>query len=167
MSDITSKEALFAKREEHIKNYGYTIQGVFASQDGAEPPFSYTIGLLETANHPEIMMVGFDVNLMASIIRNLAKEILAGKVYENDARVNKVIESYPVALRDVPAAVVQEHCLGALRRGIPHKSVKVLQMFLPDVNGKFPWDDGVDPKYAGWQMAFQEMRKKPTLRPLN
>jgi hypothetical protein len=41
-----------------IAEYGYIMQGVMGDPDEGIPPWVYTVGLLDVADHPEMIVAG-------------------------------------------------------------------------------------------------------------
>ena len=60
---------------EDVEKYGYSLLNV----SDARPPFRYSVGLLKTYNHPELIVFGLDSDnsyyLFDKLIQNLAAGI--------------------------------------------------------------------------------------------
>ena len=61
----------------HIAEYGFAIVGV-ESAEGEEPhaPWAYTIGLLDAADHPELIIAGATLQLSSALLSGLARMVL-------------------------------------------------------------------------------------------
>lgn len=60
-----------------IQAHGWHVVKVMADASG--PAFAYSIGLFETFKHPEVLLFGFEPDLMHCIINNVGSEIRNGK----------------------------------------------------------------------------------------
>jgi Domain of unknown function (DUF4262) len=134
--------AIAAKVAEH----GWTAIGV----DDYDPSFVYSVGLMYSAKHPEIIIFGLkDQNyaLLAAVI----KLIEQGKSFA-------VPGGYDDAMDDVPLAVGEVHpsqhevFLGYAMAYCRHRGdiggLRAVQVFWPDREGKFPFDPDCEPGVA-------------------
>jgi hypothetical protein len=62
---------------EVVREFGWYA----ASINDHEPPFLYTIGLMQTFNHPELIMFGLEADNMHALFSQLAHDIRAGRSY--------------------------------------------------------------------------------------
>lgn len=139
------------KIEGVIKEHGFAVQPVMGGPaDGGG--FCYTIGLTKHLNHPEVYMVGFDPKLCATLLRDVGDLIKDGYDFRNPTLCDRVIKDYNVAFRPVEAESVAEH--GGIGLVVLGGEFEAVQMFLPDRDGKFPWDEGCHPEYAYRQTAL-------------
>ena len=141
---------------------GWWVQGVLPSED--EVGFCYTIGLQENFGSPELLMMGFDPRLMHNLVNGTASLVKEGTRVEDWSRSDKVIANYDVAMREVPLIEAQEWARMASTRADPH-AFQLLQVFLPDPEGLFPWEDGVLPKYRevqGHLMHAMDFSTRPS-----
>jgi len=76
LCDGTSYEQLLEDTGERIERIGFTMVGVEADLD--HPPWTYTIGLVEGYDHPELAMLGIPIELAAEVISALATRVLDG-----------------------------------------------------------------------------------------
>jgi hypothetical protein len=131
------------------KEPGWFVQAVMPDADGT-PAFAYTIGLHENFGAAEVLMVGFDPALMHDLLNGVARLVKDGTKLEDWGRSARVVRDYDVVFRELPLPVAREWARGASERYRPG-DFRLLQMFLPDANGKFPWDDGVAEAYRRLQ----------------
>lgn len=87
------------RMERGIKDYGWWIQAVLPGPDN--PPFAYTVGLTETFGHPELLMIGFRPEMMHDLLNGCGRLVKSGERFGNWSTSDKVIEGYPVWLREV------------------------------------------------------------------
>lgn len=78
--DGKSFEEVTEEAAERIDEYGFTMQGV-EPHDGPTPSpgWIYTIGLVPNARHPEFIVVGGKVEVVASLVSQLAHDVLDGE----------------------------------------------------------------------------------------
>ena len=131
-----------------VKDYGWFVQAVLPSSE--DPSFAYSIGLLENFQHPELIMVGFDPKLCQTLINTVGEMVRSGSKFSDGDRVQEVIQGFPVAIREIPGPVARKWARGAANRS-SGRNLELLQIFLPDVDGKFPWEDGCNQQYVNVQ----------------
>lgn len=122
-----------------VKTRGFLIQSM-----SYDPPFSYTVGLLDKIGF-ELITFTLDATMAGSVLYNTVDEIVAGTKFPLDEPVpnNKIIERYPVLFK---------RCDPELQKGYLHladtywvdKPVVARQLVLPDSLGRFPGEDGYD-----------------------
>ena len=138
MCDGFSFDDVVALHGAHIAEYGFTVVGVTASppdDEGVE--WAYTIGLLDVADHPELVVAGPEAVSGARLLLALGQEVLAGERFPCGG----VLSDPPSALRFGTVDAVQ-HTLGVFGDWYAAKHaghvraarLEVLQVFAPD-----PW----------------------------
>jgi Domain of unknown function (DUF4262) len=110
------------------------------------PSFAYTVGLTATFRHPELMLVGFDPSGMRSLLNMAAGRVKLGVRHGDWTTDDKIIGGEIVWFRSVAARDAKKWALLADHRY--GKDLDLLQMFLPDERGLFPWDSGVKAAHA-------------------
>ena len=65
------------KIAEVVRQHGWYA----ASISDHQPPFLYTIGLMQTLNHPELIMFGLEENNAHALFSQLVRDIRAGRSY--------------------------------------------------------------------------------------
>jgi hypothetical protein len=74
-----SQEDMFAEDAAIIEQYGYLVTGV----GEADPPhWAYTVGLLDRADHPELIVAGPHFRFAGSVINHVGRQILAGTRFD-------------------------------------------------------------------------------------
>lgn len=128
------------KTKELIAKHGLAVMGIFASPEG--PSFTYTIGLTETYDHPEIIVFGIDTRIASIVLNHIAEEIKGGRKF-TEGDVTDDFANYPVAFKSITTgqAAGYVHQSTFHYEGAP-KQPTYLQLVLTDVAGKFPWDQG-------------------------
>lgn len=62
---------------EDVRQHGWSM----ASISDHDPPFQYTIGLMETCKHPEFILFGMEEDDGYALFEGLVRDIRAGKSY--------------------------------------------------------------------------------------
>jgi hypothetical protein len=112
-----------------------------------EPPFLYSIGLMQTLNHPEFIMFGWDAKNAYALFSQLVRDIQAGQSYAAPAAYTVHIEGngHQFGFRQVHTTQ-HELYLGFAMGYCQHigrwGELEAMQVFWPDSTGKFPFDVG-------------------------
>ena len=114
----------------------------------ATPPFAYTVGLMFTLNHPELILFGLDPDQLSTILRRRhhphppRRAPLADRTTHTPPGFN-----VPLATRRVHPSqhefylgYAMGYCTSKGRLG----QLEALQLFWPDNSGRFPFDPGCD-----------------------
>lgn len=113
------------------------------------PPFEYTIGLMQTAQHPEFVVFGLDAGNAHALLSQLIRDIRAGHSYATPGVYTVHIGGgeYQVGFRRVHPTqhplylgFAMGYCTRIGRIG----ELEAVQAFWPDRHGKFPFDVGCD-----------------------
>ena len=127
----------------HIKRDGRSIVGVLATEEDDGPPFTYTIG-----NHlkglPELLVIGTSQGFFLNTLSHLM--IAAGHGFE-DGETVRMLGSKEVKLIHASAAAREEYTIQAGEH-FGHQNYSVMQVLMPDKQGRFPGEDGCDEPYA-------------------
>lgn len=137
-------EEILARLDAAIREHGWAVQSVLPGPD--TPSFSYTLGLTETFGHAELIMCRFDPTLMHRLLNDVGELIRAGERFGDWDKSDKVISGYPVVFRELAPEAAREW--GKAARNRNGDRLTVLQVFLPDAAGRFPWDEGCDAGFA-------------------
>jgi hypothetical protein len=67
-----------------IAEYGFAIIAVGPPHDAHEQTgtWAYTVGLLDAADHPELIVTGVSAETAGMVLQTLAREVLAGEWFE-------------------------------------------------------------------------------------
>lgn len=129
----------------HIEQFGLSV--IHVSEDEIGPAFSYSVGLFQTYQHPEIIMFGLPQESMQIIINNFAYEIESGTTYRPDELYGDILPDYDCILKMVPSEWYDDY-VGQAQRFYQGSSFQLLQCVWPDLNHKFPWQPGFN---ANWR----------------
>jgi hypothetical protein len=130
---------------EDVRAYGWSMASIIDH----EPPFQYTIGLMETCRHPELIVFGLDSHDAHALFSGLIREIRAGQSYAEPGvyTVNIGGEKHRVWLRRVHPTQHPRYlgfAMGFLTNIGRIGELEAVQVFWPDRAGKFPFEAGCD-----------------------
>ncbi len=127
-----------------VKKHGWSAANV----RDHEPPFLYSIGLMHTVKHPELIVFGLEPGVAHGLISHLVGEIRAGSRFD-DAGVSTFDlrgKTIAVGLRRVHPTqhpLYLGYAMGYCRE-VMLPGLDAVQVFWPDRNGKFPFDPGCE-----------------------
>lgn len=149
---VSSIQGKIAEAREMLKSQDWIVLGFQDNPVGSS--YSYSIGLSSRYGHPEIVVVGFPFEQCQEII-NRAGDLVRerGADFSKPVLSSRVAQGYDVAFRPLSA--------GASREGFKYaksvldvNSLSVVQLFLPDAAGLFPWSRKVDKRLAKLQLGM-------------
>ena len=81
MCEGMSLDDIIERDAELIRKHGFTMVGVTANGDDPHDPINwiYTVGLLDTAAHPELVIAGAPLSVGASLMSAFARAVLDGE----------------------------------------------------------------------------------------
>jgi hypothetical protein len=128
----------------HIERAGRTIIAVFPTEEDPGVPFAYTIG-----NHlkglPELLVIG---TAHAGFLNDLSRLMIASNApFEDSQTLTMIGGRVPVKLIRASAAARAEYTIQAGEH-FGHQNYSVMQVLMPDKQGRFPGEDGCDEPYA-------------------
>ncbi|MGN6369424.1 MAG: DUF4262 domain-containing protein [Phycisphaerae bacterium] len=113
----------------------------------AKPPFAYTVGLMFTLSHPELILFGRTPDELSTILRAAITHIRRGTPFTDRSTHTLPGFHIPLATRRVHPSQ-HEHYLGYAMGYCRSKGrigqLEALQVFWPDPTGLFPFDRGCD-----------------------
>lgn len=152
--NIFNKQALLKNSRELIRNHGW--MGTTLQFEDKITSYTYSIGLSKTLKHPEIFIVGAgDHRLRLELINAFGRMLKSAGFPEPSSYVDLPDFRNTFALGPViPQEEVRPHArFGTELLGKPFSAI---QLYLPDPNGLFPWDEGVHPVYRAAQTLLFE-----------
>jgi len=135
-----------------IARVGWHVLGVLAAED--YPPFTYSIGMMPTLGHPEIVIFGLDHKLCATIINAMGKEIREGRSFREPGLYEGLIERFACKIRPVTPSSHAGHLGFAMwhQRHIGQiNKLDAVQLLWPDKAGLFPDEPGCHPGLMAMQ----------------
>ncbi len=111
-----------------IIDYGWALRGVHPAADDPDGAhWTHTIGLLESFNHPELVLTDVEYETAGALVNELGEDIRAGRDITKDNRLG-------CTFRDVHPAHLDSELLAAWfnNYGYPPAPGQVWQVVLPD-----------------------------------
>lgn len=134
----------------HIERVGWALICIEPDQEG--PGFVYSVGMMHTLDHPEIIMFGLDIDLMASVINGMGEEIRAGRRFDEDGLYDGLLEGCACKCVAVDDRHFPEYFgyAGWHRRYLGKiGTLRAIQCLWPGkVDGLFPDEDGCNEEVA-------------------
>lgn len=132
----------------HIREQGHHIAMVPPSD--YLPSCAYTIGLMESYGHPELICFGMPLEILQVLLNDIAAQLKAGRklqLYQPEADIFEYCAAtfLPVDERNLGDyfGLALDHYEG--------KPLSAWQMVWPDANEHFPWEEGFDEQYSNLQ----------------
>lgn len=134
-----------------IEKNRFAVIMVGGSED--TPSFAYTVGLTNL-NHPELVMVGLPPALAHQLLNDAGAMLLDGVAeYKDGDRIDHLIRDLPVVVQDLQ---YPDELFGMCCRILGKGNFRMHQVFMPDPNGKFPWDEDCDQGSANIQTKLKK-----------
>lgn len=137
---------------EVVRQYGWYA----ASIGDHQPPFLYTIGLMQTLDHPELIVFGLEPENAHALISQFVRDIRAGRSFAEPGvgEIDVAGNEQSIGFRRVHPtqhALYLGFAMGYCRYVAQQGDLEAMQVFWPDDNGKFPFDVGCDLAVHGLQ----------------
>ena len=118
-----------------IRQNGFGIVYAFDST----PHYAYTVGLLKTWNHPELIVFGLDQEMSHDILTETVALIKEGASFEKDENTELTVKCVSVTFIEVPLHIVA-HYLDRAEAYYEGRPFKAFQILWADDKGRFPSD---------------------------
>ncbi|TGK82974.1 DUF4262 domain-containing protein [Leptospira noumeaensis] len=126
------------KAYKDIKEHGCHILHILG--DDENPPFSYSIGIQQTSNHPEIIITGMDIDDAHKIINEYNRLVKSGNTIIPDKLYDCFLENYSCSFKLVKEKYYKEY-FGWARWLYNGNNFNALQLIYPNIDGIWPWDE--------------------------
>src|ERR1700676_5364645 len=112
--------------------------------------WSYTIGLYETFQQPEIIVIGLKKDTAHFVLNEVAKLMKQGVRLVNNHREKELLEKVECEFKDVEKRWL-EQVMGYAMWFYGGDEFPVLQCVYPDLENRFPWEAEFDSDWRGRQ----------------
>ncbi len=145
--DDAGDEKLLADIHEH----GWHVVGVPDDDEG--PGFCFTVGIYLRTLQPEILMMGVPIEPTHRVLNAIAEYLMAGGTITPDMRYPDFVDGREVLFRPMHQTQFHEYlgCANWFYRP-SDTSFPALQCIWPDLQGRFPHEEGFDSRFAGRQI---------------
>jgi hypothetical protein len=127
-----------------VREYGWFA----ASISDLDPPFLYSIGLMQTCDHPELIVFGLAPHDAHALLSGVIREIRAGRPFTREGACTvPLVEECRVGIRRVHPTqhpLYLGFAMGYCRYLGRIGELEAVQVFWPDSHGKFPFDVGCE-----------------------
>lgn len=130
-----------------VREHGWFANHVGAGD--ATPAFSYTIGFA-LLGHPEIIVFSLPSGTAHGLFGDLYGRVAGGGAWPVGRRFGDLFRGADALLAPVDPALAARHMLSA-RWFYGRDDFPCLQLVWPDRKGRFPWEAGAEPEFAGDQ----------------
>jgi hypothetical protein len=134
-------KAYFEKVDQCIKEHGYNLTNVFASNDS--PSFCYSTGIYKSSKIPELFISSLPSGLCSQLAANYVKSFKGKESIPLNRKLDYLIDRFSVYLIEVPKSELTDYVLTSIWF-YKHEDYKYLQIVFPDTNSRFPNDTGYD-----------------------
>ena len=139
----------------NIAEYGWHAVNVI--EDNGYPPWTYTIGLYETWQHPELIVIGRSRATSHAMLQSLSKDIELNDPPNLTDPDGHVLFGLKCHFLEVNARYYSDYVGFALwhyrKRKFP-----LYQIVWPNEDGLYPWDDSGPRFFKEWQELLGERR---------
>lgn len=140
-----------------IDRFGWTVLKV---SNDLGPDFAYSVGILRTLSHPEILMFGLPLETMHRLINDVGNRVKGGARYAAGQVTDEFLDGYDVTFRTVPTFQYAGH-LGWANWLYKGEAYPVLQLVYPDRDGHWPWQEGVADSFRENQPILADIATPP------
>lgn len=128
----------------HVENFGCSI--IHIDENSAGPGWSFTLGVFDTAGKPEIIVVGLKRETAHHLLNEAARLLRSG-VELTRGRHKDLLGNVECEFRPVDQKWVK-HLMGWTTWYYRGDDYPVLQAIYPDLENRFPEDEGFDLRFA-------------------
>ena len=140
----------------NISEFGWHCVNVI--EDDGHPPWSFTIGLFETWDHPELIVIGRSRATSHEMLKTLATQIEDGDPPNLADREPYPLLGIPCHFLEVNPRYYSDYVGFALwfyrKRQFP-----LYQIVWPNHEGKYPWDPLVPTSFKEWQPVLGQPKE--------
>jgi hypothetical protein len=151
MNDETCDHDLSAARQKIVHDvnvHGWHVMQVLPEQ--TQPGWSYSIGLFKTFRHPEVVVFGLPLDTMHQIINMVGGAVKSGRQFADGVVADDLLKQYACTLRAVQT-IWHPQLLGFATWFYGSGDFPALQLFWPDKECLFPWQQGFNVALRGSQ----------------
>jgi Domain of unknown function (DUF4262) len=141
-----------------IEKDGWTL--MYITGNPASADFGFTIGLFASYQHPEIVAVGLNPDSTRWLLNRIAEQVRAGRHFDDVHEFQDVLQNqYGCRFRRLSPKLRHDY-LGTAIWFYQGDDFPALQAFIPDVNGKYPWEEGVSDDASAQILAGDALRRR-------
>lgn len=142
-----------------VEKYGCHI--IHVREEGYLPGWSYTIGLYEAYQQPEIITVGLKDDVAQFLLNEVADRLKKGLQIEEGLRQRDLLENVGCEFRKVEERSELRAVVGYASWFYGDDPFQIFQCIYPDLENRFPWDECFDQSWRRRQ-ALLTANASPT-----
>jgi len=135
-----------------VATFGWHVVAVKVDET-ADDIFAFTVGLFQTYEHPELVIVGLPMKAAHGILSTCVARIDEGKSFENGQSRSDILDRFTAAVVEVHKSYYAEY-LGSGIGFYESEDFPALQIVWPDRNNLLPWQAGYDDASFGHQTVL-------------
>ena len=136
------------KAVQDVQEHGWHVIKVMG--DDAAPGWAYTVGLLHSYDHPELILFGLPPDTAHALLNIAGRAVKAGKVFEPGVAYGDFTEGHEFVLKRTDPQWHQA-IVGSAIWFYQRADFPLMQVFWPDREGAMPWE----PEASDWHRANQ------------
>jgi len=135
------------KTRENIEEFGVSIVGTQHEISIGTIQMTYSIGITETLNKPELIIFGIPTKHAQTFINMYMQMLRDGKEFKAGVEYPDFASGFMTRLKEISRDSYMDHLCQAYEFNIQNNNdIKAMQFIFPDKEGKWPEDPEVDPK---------------------
>lgn len=153
ISEGTPSIILLNQIAQFIEQFGVAIINVPETIN--TPPYSYTVGLVESIEHPEMIVFGLPADISSNVLNDIIEMLKATAESLQDGDILNDISNYPLIAKKVS----NKHLSTYAKRAFDYfkttsLSLEFFIIYWPDENTKYPWDSKFSESLRSIQPLF-------------
>ncbi|MDH3690007.1 MAG: DUF4262 domain-containing protein [Gammaproteobacteria bacterium] len=120
-----------------VERHGWHVIHVLG--DDEYPNFSYTVGLYDTFEHPEIILIGLKQEITNVLLNNMGVDIKEGKGFEPGQFYQGILDNFQCWIGEVPKSEYGAH-VGFGLWYYDGDNFPLVQCVYPSTNNVYPWE---------------------------
>jgi hypothetical protein len=141
-----------------VDRHGWHVVKVMGDSEG--PPFAYTVGLGHSLAHPELIVVGLELDAAHRLLNDAGELIRRGARFADGLETQDLLNGYPCMFRQMPASQFQNY-MGWALWFYDGPSFSALQLIWPDGHRHWPWEPAVDAEVRELQPVIADQGDPP------
>lgn len=138
------RDILLKDTKLNIEKFG--LQVIMVSSIAYSPSFAYSVGLLETYKHPEIITFGLSNDFGHEIINDIAELIKNGEVIELGKVYTEIFKDSKAIFLKVDNRNIEDY-FGVALEYYKETKFNAIQLIWTDRNDKFPWEENFEEEF--------------------
>lgn len=139
-----NKNDLLERTKQDIVQFG--LQVISVTSTDYSPSFSYSIGLTQTYQHPEIICFGLSSGLGHEIINDIASMIKNGTIFEDGKIYTDIFQDSKATFLTVDQSNL-EYYFGVGLNYYQGETFTALELIWTDRNDLFPWEENFEEEF--------------------